>query len=112
MRYRRLGRTGVQVSSLCLGTMEFGGTADEAESLAIARAALDAGINVFDTADVYNGGASERILGKAIADVRDRVVIATKAFAPTSDSVNDRGSSRYHLVRAVEASLDRLDSVQ
>jgi aryl-alcohol dehydrogenase-like predicted oxidoreductase len=108
MQYRFLGRTGVKVSSLCLGTMSFGGDADEAASAAMFERARGAGINMFDCADVYNGGRSEEMLGRLVAGCRDEVVIATKAYFPTSKDVNARGSSRYHLVRAVDASLRRL----
>jgi len=103
-----LGRTGVKVSRVALGTMSFGGDADEATSGAIWRAAREAGVNLFDTADVYNHGRSEEILGKLIASERDQVVLCSKAYFPTGKGANDRGSSRYHLVHAVEASLRRL----
>ncbi|MEZ4267348.1 MAG: aldo/keto reductase [Myxococcota bacterium] len=108
MEYRFVGRTGLRVSKLAMGTMAFGGDADEATSRAIFERALEAGVNVFDTADVYNGGRSEEMLGCFMAPHRDRLVIATKAYFPTSDDPNGRGASRYHLVRAVEASLRRL----
>jgi aryl-alcohol dehydrogenase-like predicted oxidoreductase len=108
--YRFLGETGVRVSELCLGTMSFGGSADEAASGAIFEAAREAGVNFFDTANVYNGGRSEEILGGLIEGCRDQVVVATKAYFPTGPGPNDRGSSRYHLVRAVEDSLRRLDT--
>lgn len=105
-----LGRTGVRVSQLAMGTMSFGGDADESESRAMFRHARNAGINFFDTADVYSKGTSETILGRLIADSRDELVIATKAYFPMSGSPNDRGSSRFHLVRAVEGSLRRLNT--
>src|SRR5688572_25761945 len=105
---RLLGTTGVKVSRVALGTMSFGGDSDEAASAAIWRAALDAGVNLIDTADVYNHGRSEEIVGRLIKPDRDRLVLATKAYFPMSDDANARGSSRYHLVRAVEASLRRL----
>ncbi|HZO01547.1 MAG TPA: aldo/keto reductase [Burkholderiales bacterium] len=108
MRYRVLGRTGVQVSELCMGTMAFGGDADAAESARMFRAARDAGINFFDTADQYNAGRSEEILGELIRGGRDELVIATKCFNPTGTEVNARGASRRHVRRAVEASLKRL----
>lgn len=108
MDYRRLGPSGVRVSSLCLGTMSFGGEADEAASAAMFHRARELGVNVFDTADVYQDGASERILGRLIAPCRDEVVLKSKAYFPTGRDVNARGSSRFHLVRAVEASLSRL----
>ncbi len=108
MEYRFLGRTGLRVSALCFGTMSFGGDADEAVSAAMFGRCRDAGINTFDCADVYQAGRSEEILGKLMAGSRDELVIATKAYFPTGDGPNQRGSSRYHLVGAVEASLRRL----
>jgi aryl-alcohol dehydrogenase-like predicted oxidoreductase len=108
MRYRNLGLTGVKVSCLSLGTMSFGGDADEATAGDIFRAAREAGINFFDTADVYNAGRSEEILGRLLRGCRDEVVLASKAYFPTGADANARGSSRYHLVRAAEASLRRL----
>jgi len=109
MTYRFLGTTGVKVSSLCLGTMPFGGAADRDTSANMFRRCREAGINFFDCANVYETGRSEEILGELIADCRDEVVITTKAYFPMSDDPNARGSSRYHLVRAVEDSLRRLD---
>jgi aryl-alcohol dehydrogenase-like predicted oxidoreductase len=108
MKYRLLGRTGVQVSQLCFGTMSFGGDADEATSAAMYRACREAGINFFDTADQYNKGRSEEILGELASGHRDELVIATKCFNPTGSDVNARGNSRRHISRAVEASLKRL----
>jgi aryl-alcohol dehydrogenase-like predicted oxidoreductase len=108
MEYRVLGRTGVQVSRLCFGTMSFGGDADERASAEMYRACRDAGINFFDTADQYNKGRSEEILGGLMRGEREHLVIATKCFNPTGDDVNARGSSRRHVLRAVEASLKRL----
>jgi aryl-alcohol dehydrogenase-like predicted oxidoreductase len=108
MKYRSLGRTGVQVSELCLGTMAFGGDADAAESARMFRAARDAGINFFDTADQYNAGKSEEVLGELMRGSRDDLVIATKCFNPTGADVNARGATRRHVRRAVEASLKRL----
>jgi aryl-alcohol dehydrogenase-like predicted oxidoreductase len=105
-----LGLTGVKVSRVALGAMAFGGDADEATSAAIWRAARDAGVNLVDTADVYNEGRSEQILGRLIKHERDQLVIASKAYFPMGQGPNDRGASRYHLVRAVEASLRRLDT--
>jgi len=95
---------------LCFGTMSFGSEADEATSRALYQRCRDAGINFFDTADVYSGGKSETILGKLVAGHRDELVIASKAHFPTGKAPTDRGSTRYHLVRAVEASLRRLDT--
>lgn len=108
MEYRFLGRTGVRVSRLCFGTMSFGGDADEATSAALFARCRDAGINFFDCADKYSHGGAEEILGRLVEGCRDEVVIATKAYFASGDGPNDRGSSRYHLVRAVEASLRRL----
>jgi aryl-alcohol dehydrogenase-like predicted oxidoreductase len=88
--------------------MSFGGDADEAEAGRIYRAAREAGVNLVDTADVYNDGRSEEIVGRLIAGERDQIILATKAYFPTSKDVNARGSSRFHLVHAVEASLRRL----
>ena len=105
---RVLGRTGVRVSPIALGTMSFGGDADEAMAAQIWRAARDAGINFIDTADVYNEGRSEEILGRLMRGERDELVIATKAYFPTGAGPNARGGSRFHLVRAVEASLRRM----
>jgi aryl-alcohol dehydrogenase-like predicted oxidoreductase len=108
MEYRSLGRTGLKVSRLCFGTMSFGGDADEATSKALFERCRDAGINFFDCADVYAGGRSETILGKLIASCRNELVLASKAHFATSSLPVARGSNRYHLVRAVEASLKRL----
>ncbi len=108
MKTRPLGRTGVQVSELCLGTMAFGGDADAAEAGRMFRAARDACINFLDTADQYNAGRSEEILGELIRGSRDELVIATKCFNPTGNDVNARGANRRHVRRAVEASLKRL----
>ena len=108
MNYRPLGRTGLRVSPLCLGTMPFGGDADEAASAKMYRACREAGINFFDSADQYNKGRSEEILGELVRGHRDEVVIATKFFNPTDTDLNSRGGSRRHALRAVEASLKRL----
>lgn len=113
MEYRRLGRTGVQVSSLCLGTMMFGawGNHDHDDSIRVIHRALDAGINVVDTADIYSDGESEQIVGKALAGSRrDDVVLATKAHNQMGQDVNRRGNSRRWLTVAVEDSLRRLDT--
>jgi aryl-alcohol dehydrogenase-like predicted oxidoreductase len=108
MELRLLGRTGVRVSHLCMGTMAFGGDADEAESARMYARARDAGINFFDTADVYNRGRSEEIVGRLIAGERDQVVLTSKVHGPLDDDPNARGLSRRYVVRAVEASLRRL----
>jgi aryl-alcohol dehydrogenase-like predicted oxidoreductase len=105
-----LGRTGVKVSRVALGTMSFGGDADEMTATAIFGKARELGVNFFDTADVYNQGRSEEILGRLIKPCRDQIVLATKGYFPTGDGENAGGASRYHLVRAVEASLRRLDT--
>ena len=110
MKTKLLGRTGVSVSELCFGTMSFGGDADEATSAAMYKAVRDAGINFFDCADEYNKGKSEEILGRLAKDHRDNLVLTTKCFSPQSDDVNARGSSRRHVVRAVERSLKRLQT--
>lgn len=114
MQYRTVGKTGVQVSSLCFGTMSFGGNADEATSKAMFQRCREAGINFFDTADVYGQGRSEEILGACLADCRDEMVITTKVFYPTGKDVNAQGLSRRHIMLAVEQSLqclqtDRID---
>lgn len=108
MEYALLGKTGVRVSRLALGTMTFGGQADADASRALFDRARAAGINHVDTADVYNSGQSERLLGEMIRGCRDEVVLASKAYFPTGSDRNARGTSRYHLVRACEASLRRL----
>jgi len=108
MKFRALGRTGVQVSQLCAGTMAFGGDADEAACAKMFRACREAGINYFDTADQYNKGRSEEILGELIGGERNELVIATKCYNPMGSDINARGGSRRHIIRAAEASLRRL----
>jgi len=109
--YRNLGKTGVKVSPLCLGTLNFGGSTTEKESIRMIHHALDAGINFIDTANIYNQGESERLVGKALAKgKREKVVLATKVHFPTSDDPNDRGNSRRHILMAVEDSLQRLNT--
>jgi aryl-alcohol dehydrogenase-like predicted oxidoreductase len=108
MEYRTLGRTGVRVSRLCMGAMSFGGDADEAASAAMFNRCREVGINFFDTADVYNDGRSEEILGKLIAGSRDELVLSSKVRNATGKDVNAQGLSRRHIVQAVEASLHRL----
>ncbi len=110
MEYTYLGKTGVQVSSLCFGTMSFGGDADEETSIAMFNRCREAGINFFDCANVYQGGVSEGILGKLIQDCRDEVVITSKVYFPMGEDRNARGSSRKHIQRAVENSLRRLNT--
>ncbi len=108
MEYRLLGRTGVKVSRLCFGTMSFGGDADEAMSAAMFKRCLDAGINFFDSANVYGRGRSEEILGKLMAGLRDDLVITSKVGMPMGDQVNAQGLTRRHILRQVEGSLRRL----
>jgi aryl-alcohol dehydrogenase-like predicted oxidoreductase len=110
MNYRPLGRTGVQVSPLCLGTMMFGawGNTDHDDAIRIIHKALDEGVNFIDTADVYSAGESEEIVGKALKGRRDDVVLATKFFVPMSEDPNMRGGSRRWIMTEVENSLRRL----
>ncbi|GAV35176.1 L-glyceraldehyde 3-phosphate reductase [Roseomonas sp. TAS13] len=108
MEYRRLGRSGLKVSPLCLGTMMFGGPAEEDVAGRIVARAREAGINFIDTADVYNAGRSEEITGRLIHGERDWWVLATKLANPTGQGPNDRGLSRRHCILAAEASLRRL----
>lgn len=108
MEYRLLGDTGVRVSALCLGTMTFGREADRAEAADIFKRCRDAGVNLFDCANVYNRGEAERILGDLIADCRDEVIITTKVASKAGEEINARGSSRRHIMTAVEGSLKRL----
>ena len=103
-----LGASGLKVSKLWLGTMMFGDQTDATEAGRIVAASRDAGINAIDTADAYAGGESERITGRLIAADRARWVLATKLANPTSDDPNDRGLSRRHMIRALDASLKRL----
>ena len=112
MDHRPLGRTGVSVSKLCLGTMMFGawGNPDHKDSVRIIHAALDAGINFLDTADVYSAGESEEIVAKALKGRRDEVVLATKVHMPMGDDPNRRGNSRRWIVMEVENSLRRLQT--
>ena len=112
MEYRPLGRTGVMVSSLCLGVMNFGGVTNEADSITMIDRALDAGINFIDTANVYNGGQSEVVLGKALKanGKRESIVLATKVNGVMGEGQNDKGISRYHIIKACEDSLRRLQT--
>jgi aryl-alcohol dehydrogenase-like predicted oxidoreductase len=110
MKYKPLGGTGVQVSQLCYGCMSFGGDADEAASAEMFKAVRDLGINFFDTADQYSKGKSEEILGKLMRGIRDELVVATKVYNPAGPDINAKGSSRRHVVRAVEACLKRLQT--
>lgn len=108
MKYKALGRTGLQVSELCFGTMSFGGDADEAESARMFNACRDLGINFFDCADAYSRGRAEEILGTLIKDCRDDLIITSKCFMPMTDDVTSGGANRRHIMAAVEASLKRL----
>ncbi|MGD0095370.1 MAG: aldo/keto reductase [Terracidiphilus sp.] len=117
MEYRFLGGSVLKVSALCFGTATFGGgneffkawgETDVAEARRLIDICLESGVNLFDTADGYSDGLSEQILGKALEGKRDGALISTKAYFPTGEGPNDRGSSRYHLRRALEASLRRL----
>src|SRR6266849_6080385 len=112
MNYQRLGRSGLLVSSLCLGTMIFGEESERgtppAEAERIISRFLDAGGNFIDTADVYAGGHSEEIVGQALQGKRDQVVLATKVRSRTGAGQNDVGLSRYHIMNNINASLHRL----
>lgn len=112
MEYRMLGRSGLLVSPLCLGAMNFGGPTSEEDSFAIMRKAVESGINFFDTANVYNKGESERITGTFLKEnsLRDQVVLATKVFSRVGEGPNEGGGTRYHIVRACEDSLRRLQT--
>src|SRR6202140_941423 len=117
MEYRQLGRSGLKVPALSFGTATFGGSneffrawgaSDVAEATRLVDVCLEAGVNLFDTADVYSDGVSETILGKAVAGRREKVLISTKATFRMGPSPNALGSSRHHLIQACEASLRRL----
>jgi aryl-alcohol dehydrogenase-like predicted oxidoreductase len=119
MEFRQLGNSGLKVPVLSFGTGTFGGrgeffgawgSSDVEEATRLVDICLDAGVNFFDTADIYSNGLSEEILGKAVAGRRDKVLISTKATFPMGKGPNDLGSSRYHLLRACEGSLRRLDT--
>lgn len=108
MNYRHLGNSGLRVSAIGLGTNQFGGKVDKDGATAIIHAALEAGINFIDTADIYREGRSEEAIGAAVKAVRKQVLLATKARHPMGEGPNDRGTSRHHLLNAVEGSLRRL----
>lgn len=112
MEYRVLGRTGVMVSPLCLGTMNFPEPSGDKESIVMMNHALETGINFWDTANVYNQGESEKIVGRALKENgrRDEVVLATKVYGNMGDGPNERGVSRYHIIKACEDSLRRLQT--
>lgn len=110
VEYRQLGSSGVRVSRVCLGTMMFGGVTSEADSIRIIDKAIDAGVNFIDTANIYNKGESEKVVGKAIREKRSQVVLATKATSKMGEGPNESGSSRFHLLNELEASLKRLNT--
>ena len=110
MNYRRLGRTGMRVSEVCMGTMTFGGVTDEGMARRIFDRCIEKGVNFFDTANGYTAGKSEEILGRLIKGMRDDLVIATKVFNAQGPGPNDMGLSRKHIMQACEASLRRLDT--
>ena len=110
MEYSVLGNSGVEVSRLCLGAMMFGSPTNESDSIKVIERAIDAGINFIDTANVYNAGESERIVGKAVKACRDDVLIATKVSGAMGEGLNRSGTSRHHIMMAVEDSLRRLDT--
>lgn len=110
MKYRRLGDSGIKVSSLCMGTMTFGKEADLATSTAIFQRCREAGVNFFDCADVYAEGEAERTLGQLIAGCRDEVIVSSKVSGKIGTDINAKGSSRRHIMGAVEASLRRMNT--
>jgi aryl-alcohol dehydrogenase-like predicted oxidoreductase len=112
MEYRQLGRTGVSVTPFCLGTMNFGGPTPKEESIAIMLRALSAGINFVDTSNSYTNGESERIVGEVLKQYgrRDQIVLATKVYNKAGDGINDKGLTRFHIIKACEDSLRRLQT--
>ena len=110
MKYKILGKTGMEVSELCMGTMSFGGHADEKESAKMFNQCRDAGINFFDCANVYEKGKSETILGKLISGSRKDIVITSKVYFPTSNDVNARGNTRKNIMNSINESLKRLNT--
>ena len=111
MEYARLGRSGLKVSRICLGTNMFGaGYVGDERAISVVNAAYDQGINFIDTADAYHSGLSEHVVGKAVRGRRHDFIVATKGFAPTGPGVNQRGLSRKHIIEAAEGSLRRLDT--
>ena len=110
MQYKKLGRTGVKVSVICLGTMNYGNQVEEADASRIIKSAIASGVNFFDTADVYVDGKSEEIVGRAIKQERHSLVLATKVAGKMGNAVNDIGLSRKHIMQAVEDSLRRLQT--
>ena len=110
MEYRRMGRTGLKVSEVCLGTMTFGHGTDQQEANRIVDLACEAGVNFFDTANSYGNGQSEIMLGKALKGRRQDLIVGTKVFNPMGSNPNDSGMSRIHILRAIEESLTRLQT--
>lgn len=112
MKYHTLGRSGLKVAPLAVGTFNFGGPSDKLAALEIISIALENGVNLFDTADSYRKGASEQMLGECLAELgrRNDVIIATKVHLPTGSGPNDFGNSRHHIIRSCEESLRRLKS--
>lgn len=110
MRYRRLGSSGLRVSAVGLGTNQFGGKVDLRTTKEIISAALDHGVNLIDTANVYQGGRSEEFIGKSLVGRREQALVATKFYHSTGEGPNERGGSRQHILEAVEKSLDRLNT--
>ncbi|MFC2033472.1 aldo/keto reductase [Chloroflexota bacterium] len=110
MQYRNLGKTGLKVSAICLGTMNYGNQVNEADADRIIKTALASGVNFFDTADMYVDGKSEEIVGKALKHERHSIVLATKVANRVGPGVNDIGLSRKHIMKAVEDSLRRLQT--
>ena len=110
MNYVLLGKTGLRVSEICLGTMTFGKETDEKNANAIMNYALERGINFFDTANIYNGGETEKIIGRWISPHREHIILASKVHFPTGQGPNEHGSSRRHIILEVEKSLKRLQT--
>ncbi|MFC1993402.1 aldo/keto reductase [Chloroflexota bacterium] len=108
MQYRKLGRTGLKVSEICLGTMTYGEQVSETDAINLMKSAMAAGVNFFDTADLYVNGKSEEVVGKALKKERHSVVLATKVANKVGPNVNDAGLSRFHIMQAIEDSLRRL----
>ena len=108
MQYRKLGKTGIRVSGICLGTMTYGSQVDEKDAINIIERAVDAGVNFFDTADAYVQGRSEEVVGKALKKARQSVILATKVAHKTGPGINEQGLSRKHVMKAIEDSLRRL----
>jgi aryl-alcohol dehydrogenase-like predicted oxidoreductase len=110
MQYKNLGRTGIKVSRITIGSMNYGDPISEADSIKIIKSSLDHGVNFIDTADGYGDGKSEEIVGKAIKNIRQSVILATKGGVIVGPRPNDSGLSRYHIMQAIENSLKRLQT--